>query len=258
MTLIEHLGLVGHICPIPPPGTPFDATCIIVVPPPYPPHNTLDEEHEYQTFWHKDGICSHVLTGKLSMEILGSLPPAHSGPHNFPTRTAWDILACLRRRYSVGSASSAKALKDSVTRLQCIPTAIPAYVQAWRTVVNQLDRTEWDFSPHDKIQGFMDGIPPLQAYAPIREEVRRSWEVGPQGTFTFDVLADRILDIDIEVKRCNNQHRNNKSSNRNPVTHTSPNTSNPNTETLNDQPARRGSNNEHAKDSNFRPKANVA
>ncbi|KAH0580183.1 hypothetical protein H2248_001705 [Termitomyces sp. 'cryptogamus'] len=258
MMLIEHLGLVGHICPIPPPGTPFDATCIIVVPPPYPPHNTLDEEHEYQTFWHKDGICSHILTGKLSTEILGSLPPVCSGPHNFPTRTARDILACLRRCYSVGSASSAKALKDSVTHLQCIPTTIPAYVQAWCTVVNQLDRTEWDFSPHDKIQGFMDGIPPLQAYALIREEVRRSWEVGPQGTFTFDVLADQILDIDIEVKRCNNQHRNNKSLNCNPVTHTSPNTSNPNTEMLNDQPAHRGSNNKHAKDSNFRPKANVA
>ncbi|KAG6898961.1 hypothetical protein C0993_002251 [Termitomyces sp. T159_Od127] len=104
----------------------------------------------------------------------------------------------------------------------------------------------------------MDGIPPLQAYAPIRKEVRRSWEVGPQGTFTFDVLADRILDIDIEVKRCSNQHQNNKSSNRNPVTHMLPNTSNPTTETLNDQSACQGPNNKHAKDSNFRPKANVA
>ncbi|KAH0584871.1 hypothetical protein H2248_008149 [Termitomyces sp. 'cryptogamus'] len=159
MTLIEHLGLVGHICPLPPPGTLFDVTCIIMVPPPYPPHNTLDEEHKYQTFWQKDGLCSHVLTGKLSTEILGSLPPARGGPHNFPTHTARDILACLHRRYSVGSASSAKSLKDSVNHLQCILTAIPAYVQAWCTVVNQLDRTEWGFSPHDKIQGFMDGIP---------------------------------------------------------------------------------------------------
>ncbi|KAG6883338.1 hypothetical protein C0993_006785 [Termitomyces sp. T159_Od127] len=104
----------------------------------------------------------------------------------------------------------------------------------------------------------MDGIPPLQAYAPIREEVRQSWEVGPQGTFTFDVLADQILNIDIEFKRCSNQHQNNKSLNRNPVTHTLPNTSNPTIETSNDQSAHWGPNNKHAKDSNFRPKANVA
>ncbi|KAG6883875.1 hypothetical protein C0992_007565 [Termitomyces sp. T32_za158] len=131
MALIDHLGLNGHVCPIPPVGALYDLTCKVVVPPPYPPHQSIDDERAYKIFWRNDNVCMYVLTGRLAAEICNSLPPARGGSYNFPSRTAWDVLSFLRKRFSVGSAASAQAIKNTVFKLECLPTGIPSYVQAW-------------------------------------------------------------------------------------------------------------------------------
>ncbi|KAG6886556.1 hypothetical protein C0992_003403 [Termitomyces sp. T32_za158] len=129
MALLDHLWLIGHVCPLPPPHAPYDATCKDVVPPPYPPHASIVDERNYEMFWRNDNICSYVLTGKLLTDILGCLPPAHGGPHNFPIHTARNILGWLCDHYSAGSAAMAQKIKDTVFHLNCSPTSIPTYVQ---------------------------------------------------------------------------------------------------------------------------------
>ncbi|KAG6864716.1 hypothetical protein C0993_008593, partial [Termitomyces sp. T159_Od127] len=131
MALINHLGLNGHVCPIPPPGAPYDPACKVALPPPYPPHWTSEEARAYETFWENDNVCSYIISGKLSAEIFNSLPPACGGPYCFPVQTACHLLEFLQKHYSIGSAASAQKVKDSVFSHPCHLNAIPNYVQAW-------------------------------------------------------------------------------------------------------------------------------
>ncbi|KAH0589129.1 hypothetical protein H2248_004897 [Termitomyces sp. 'cryptogamus'] len=43
MMLADHLGLTGHLCPIPPPGVLSDPTCEVVIPPPFHEFSMLAE-----------------------------------------------------------------------------------------------------------------------------------------------------------------------------------------------------------------------
>ncbi|KAG6886799.1 hypothetical protein C0992_002306, partial [Termitomyces sp. T32_za158] len=259
--LVDHLGLNGHICVLPPPGMPFDPTCEVVVPPPSPPHDNRDDMLAYKNFWRNDNICTYILTGKLSSEIFNSLPPARGGPYNFPVRTARDVLAFLRRRYSVGSAASAQQVKDSVINLVCSQNAIPAYVLAWRVAVNQLSSTPWDFTPYERIQRFMDGVPDLRQYSSLREDVRQSWENNPTGTYDFYVLADKILEIDIDYRRrqlaANNRTSKQPSSQRS-NTHSNTSSSTPQNRSDALDTSNKPRSNDATKDNHFRPKANIA
>lgn len=144
MALINHLGLNSHVCLLPVPGAPYNPTCKIMIPPAYPPHNTLDNEQEYKLFWWNNDICTYILTGKLSVEINSCLPPACGGPFNFPVWTVHNVSNWLQKRYSVGSASSVQKIKDSVLFLMCIPTTIPSYVQQWSIAINQLSVMAWN------------------------------------------------------------------------------------------------------------------
>ncbi|KAG6894136.1 hypothetical protein C0993_012224, partial [Termitomyces sp. T159_Od127] len=74
--LIDQMGLNGHICPLRLLGAPYDLTCKVVTPPPYPPHGTAAESCAYEIFWQNDNIVTHKLSGRLSAEIFSSLPPA--------------------------------------------------------------------------------------------------------------------------------------------------------------------------------------
>ncbi|KAG6876312.1 hypothetical protein C0992_000103 [Termitomyces sp. T32_za158] len=201
LALIDDMGLNGRVCPIPPPGAPFDPTCRVVVAPNPPPHSSRAALRDYEIFWRNDNVCSYIISGKLSAEIFNLLPPARGGPHNFPVRTARDLLDFLLQRFSVGSAASAQCVKDSVFALHCAPNAIPAYVQAWHIAVNQLSGTPWDFMAYEKVQRFMDGILDHCAFTFLWEEVRRSWDNNPSGSFDFFCLADTILETDIDVRR---------------------------------------------------------
>ncbi|KAG6883030.1 hypothetical protein C0993_008230, partial [Termitomyces sp. T159_Od127] len=200
MALIDHMGLNGHVCPIPGPDAPIDPTCRVVFPPTYPPHHTAAESCAYEVFWRNDNVCSYIITGKLSSEITNSLPPARSGLYNFPMRTAWDLLDFLWKRFSVGSAALAQRVKDSVLRLAYSPNSIPNYVQSCCIAINQLSGTPWDFTQYEKIQKFMDGIPDHRAYNIICEEVRCSWDNNPNGVFDFFTLSNTVLEIDIDVR----------------------------------------------------------
>ncbi|KAG6873025.1 hypothetical protein C0992_009158, partial [Termitomyces sp. T32_za158] len=256
MALIDHLGLNGHICPIPPPGSFDDPTCEVVLAPIVDEHSSQAERVAYRNFWRNDNICSYVLTGKLSTEIFNSLPPRRGGPHNLPTLTARDILGLLRRRFSIGSAAAAQKLKDSVFCFPCAPRAIPAYVQAWRAAVNQLSDTPWDFTPYERIQKFMDGIPGHPSFNSIRDSVRKSWEHNPLGTYNFFDLADEILDIDIDIRRRNPQHDEKKRRSPPPI-HANP-TATSNASSL-DSTNRRPPDPPVSKDfANNRPRAHVA
>ncbi|KAG6870784.1 hypothetical protein C0992_012474, partial [Termitomyces sp. T32_za158] len=107
----------------------------------------------------------------------------------------------------------------------------------------------------------MDGIPPLQSFAPLRDEVSRSWKSGSMGTFNFQDLADRVLDIDIEVCHCQASaqfctSKTHSKSTLNPALSTSSN-NNATGNSTDSTPVRRF-NNDNSKDSMPRHKANVA
>lgn len=89
---------------------------------------------------------------------------------------AHDLLDFLQKRFSIGSAASAQHVKDSILKLSCALNAIPNYVQSWHTAVNQMAKTPWDFTPYEKIQGFMDGVPDHKAFDYVCEEVCYSWD----------------------------------------------------------------------------------
>lgn len=48
----------------------------------------------------------------------------------------------------------------------------------------------------------MDSIPDHCAYNVLREEVRRSWNNTLYRVFDFFILADAILEINIDVQQC--------------------------------------------------------
>ncbi|KAG6876873.1 hypothetical protein C0993_012393 [Termitomyces sp. T159_Od127] len=142
-------------------------------------------------------LLNTCLVGKLSQEIQDSLPLKRSEDYDLPVRTARDLLAFLHKRFGIGSASAAEFTKAKVFELQATPATISSYVQSWCTAVHQLLGTPWDFTPWQKIQKFVDGLPNRnEAWGIIKEDVRHSWEtVGPDGLFDFDILATRILNI---------------------------------------------------------------
>ncbi|KAG6863508.1 hypothetical protein C0993_011229 [Termitomyces sp. T159_Od127] len=201
--IIMSIGLRGHICRIPRVGDLRDPTSCIALPPHYDFDSTLEETEAYCIFWHNDDIVEHCLVGKLSQEIQDSLPPKHGGDYDLPICTARDLLAFLRERFGIGSALAAEFTKAKVFELRATPATISSYVQSWHTAVHQLLGTPWDFTPWQKIQKFVDGLPNRnKAWGIIKEDVRRSWEtVGPDGLFDFDILATCILNIAAD-QRC--------------------------------------------------------
>ncbi|KAG6875001.1 hypothetical protein C0993_011255, partial [Termitomyces sp. T159_Od127] len=142
-------------------------------------------------------ITSIGLRGKLSQEIQDSLPPKFGGDYDLPIRTARDLLAFLHGCFGIGSALAAEFTKAKVFELQVTPATILSYVQSWCTAVHQLSGTPWDFTPWQKIQKFVDGLPNRnKAWGIIKEDVRRSWETaGLDGLFDFDILATCVLNI---------------------------------------------------------------
>ncbi|KAG6867686.1 hypothetical protein C0993_012428 [Termitomyces sp. T159_Od127] len=171
LVLIDQMGLNGHICPLLPPGSPFDPTCKVAMAPPLPPHCTQAESRAYELFWQYDNIVTYILSGRLSAEIFNSLPPACGGPHNFPIQTARNLMDFLQKRYSIGSVASVQKVKDAVFNLVCVLSAIPIYIQPWCIAVNKLHKTPWDFTPFEKIQRFMDSVPNHKVFDIIREEI---------------------------------------------------------------------------------------
>ncbi|KAG6830493.1 hypothetical protein H0H87_007850 [Tephrocybe sp. NHM501043] len=149
---------------------------IAVVPPPYDEYSTPDDALTFQQFWEADDAVSHILTAKLHDNVLNSIPDKRGPPHGFSTTTAWDIYTILTHHFSVASATTAKALCNKLHNLKTLPNGIPAYIAIWRASVPQLAQTEWDMLPYNRVQGFLDGLPPLASFAPICEEVRKSWQ----------------------------------------------------------------------------------
>ncbi|KAG6815791.1 hypothetical protein H0H93_008235, partial [Arthromyces matolae] len=179
------------------PRVPFQSR--VVLPPQYDFDSPPEVVEEYRVFWLHNNIVDHVVIGKLAPEIAGSLPPKRTGPYNLPTRTARDTLEYLRARFSVGSASSAKALKDGVLKLTChAPGMVQKYVESWRAAVHQLVGSVWDFTDFQKTQKFVDGLPPGGGWLVLKERVRHHWQlhnsIAP-ADFSFATLTTEALDI---------------------------------------------------------------
>ncbi|KAG6898622.1 hypothetical protein C0993_005629, partial [Termitomyces sp. T159_Od127] len=202
--IVSSIGLRGHICRIPVPGDLIDPTSRAVLPPPYDFDSSPEDVEAYRIFWANDEIADHVLVGKLSNEIANSLPPKRGGPYDLPIRTARDTLLFLRKRFSVGSAVSADVTKDKVLRMSTSNNSsqVPNYIEAWRTAVNQLSGSPWDFTPFQRTQNFMNGLPTFGEYAVIRERVRSYWRNNNSfdfTTFDFNSLAEEALDITVAL-----------------------------------------------------------
>ncbi|KAG6834312.1 hypothetical protein H0H93_010564, partial [Arthromyces matolae] len=207
--VVEALGLQGYICRIPQPGELRDPTSRVVLPPQYDFDSPPEVVEEYRVFWLHNNIVDHVVIGKLAPEIAGSLPPKRTGPYNLPTRTARDTLEYLRARFSVGSASSAEALKDGVLKLTChAPGMVQKYVESWRAAVHQLVGSVWDFTDFQKTQKFVDGLPPGGGWLVLKERVRHHWQlhnsIAP-ADFSFATLTTEALDIHQKWKAQNPQ-----------------------------------------------------
>ncbi|KAG6807918.1 hypothetical protein H0H92_006002 [Tricholoma furcatifolium] len=201
--LVDAMGLRGYLCRIPQVGDLVDPTSRVVLPPHYdfdsPPHVA----EGFRTFWVHNDIVEHILVGKLTIDIAGTLPPKRTGPFMLPTRTARDTLAFLRERYSVGSASTADMMKDGVVNTSCAPGNVVKFVESWRNVVHQLVGSPWDFSEYQKTQKFVDGLPNHLGWAVLKDRVRQHWLTHnslDNASFTFESLATEALDIHYKWK----------------------------------------------------------
>ncbi|KAG6815539.1 hypothetical protein H0H87_000828, partial [Tephrocybe sp. NHM501043] len=223
--MIDYLGLHSHICHLPIEGQIIDPMSIAVVPSPYDKYSILDDTLAFWQFWEADDAVSHILTVKLHNNVLNSIPDKRGPPHGLPTTTAQDIYTILTRHFSVTSATTAKALCNKLYDLKTLPNGIPAYVAIWCVSVPQLAQTEWDMSPYNRVQGFLDGLPPLASFVPICEEVCKSWQQkGKDGSFIFSDIADTVLQIDMDCQRIANIHQP-PSSHKSDQPHVDPSTS---------------------------------
>lgn len=204
--LIDNVGLGGHVCKIPEVGTLIDPTCPATYPPPYDFDSGDEETKAYVRWWHDDDIVTHILLGRLGPDIPGTLPQKRGPPHGLPVRTARHVLAELTKKFSIGSAGAADQAKEAIMKSRANLANIPGYVHTWRGVVNQLVHTPWDFTPYQRIQKFVDGLPSVGGFIGLKDRVRSSWNTGPEGTYTFEAISDEVIDIDI------NRHRNVSSS----------------------------------------------
>jgi len=187
--LIDNVGLRGHICRLPELGALIDPTSPASLPPHYDFDSSPKDVEAYKLWWHDNDIVTHILVGHLSPEIAISLPPKHGPPYNLPIRTSRDVLEFLTKKFSVGSAGAADLAKENLFCVKCNPSNIAAYVQAWRGVVHQLADTPWDFTPYQKIQKFVDGLPSFDGFIGLKDRVRVSWAVGPTGTYESRIIA---------------------------------------------------------------------
>ncbi|KAG6843651.1 hypothetical protein H0H87_001996, partial [Tephrocybe sp. NHM501043] len=197
--MINYLGLHGHICHLPVNGQIIDPISIAVVPPPYDKYPTPDDTLAFWQFWEADDAVSYILTAKLHNNVLNSIPDKRGPPHGLPTTTAWDIYTILTCHFSITSAATAKALHNKLHGLKTLLNGISTYVAIWCVNVPQLAQTEWDMLPYNRVQGFLDGLPCLASFAPICEEVCKSWQQkGKDGSFIFSDIADTVLKIDMD------------------------------------------------------------
>ncbi|KAG6883850.1 hypothetical protein C0993_003369 [Termitomyces sp. T159_Od127] len=189
--IVSSIGLCEHICWIPVPGDLIDPTSCAVLPPPYDFDSSPEDIKAYHIFWANDKIADHVLVGKLSNEIANSLPSKRGGPYDLPICTAHDTLLFLQKCFSVESAVSADVTKDKVLRMSTSNNSsqVLNYIEAWRTAVNQLSGSPWDFTPFQRTQKFVNGLPTFDEYAVIRERVCSYWHVNNSfdlATFDFN------------------------------------------------------------------------
>lgn len=108
---------------------------------------------------------------------------------------------CFQHCFSIGSASAAELAKDNIFHLQCTLMNVPAYVQAWHSVVYQLASTPWDFTPYQHVQKYVDGLSHYGTFINLKDCVYSLWDIGYDRLYALNDIATNILEIDID-RRC--------------------------------------------------------
>ncbi|THU82405.1 hypothetical protein K435DRAFT_558752, partial [Dendrothele bispora CBS 962.96] len=129
--------------------------------PPVSPHVADSQSWSlYLTWWREDAFAAHVLTARLTQNILAFLPDHHDRLTGLP-RTSRAILSAIKKFCNMDNPANASALKEALFARTCgiSPTSISSFCEAWRSDIGSLRSMGYSFDWPDAIISFLAQLP---------------------------------------------------------------------------------------------------
>ncbi|THU86155.1 hypothetical protein K435DRAFT_615316, partial [Dendrothele bispora CBS 962.96] len=131
----------------------------------FPPSTPSAQDSEscaaYFNWWKADSFASHVLTARLSPNIIAFLP-AHNDPSTGLPRTSRSVMSTIKQFCNVNCSASASVRKETLFGRSCGPShnAINTFCETWRSEVGALCNMGYRFDWPDTIFSFLSQLPP--------------------------------------------------------------------------------------------------